>query len=186
METNRRPRADALRNREKLVAAAREAFDEGGIETSLERIAQRAGVGIGTLYRHFPSREELVAAVYASRLDELLGAVEPLTAQHGPSAALREFIGRYAGFVRAKRGLAESLRAGALREAATAAQTRERVNEAIGRLLRAGAADGSLRQDLDPDDVTSLLVGVFLSTQGRDDPAQIERLLDLVVAGLRP
>ncbi|MFF2052722.1 TetR/AcrR family transcriptional regulator [Leifsonia sp. NPDC058194] len=188
---SRAPRADAARNRALLVEAARAAFAAGGDQASLDAIARAAGVGIGTLYRNFPTREDLVAAVYASELDAVIAAAAE-GGDTGPDegrpadAGLRTWMDRYAEFVMAKRGMAESLRAGALADAANTAHTRERVNGAIAGYLKAGAATGVLRGDLAADDVTTALVGVFLATRDVADREQIARLLDLLVDGLRP
>ncbi|WP_223360091.1 TetR/AcrR family transcriptional regulator [Leifsonia sp. ZF2019] len=183
---SRAPRADAARNRAVLVEAARSAFAAGGEQVSLEAIARAAGVGIGTLYRNFPTREDLVAAVYAQELDAVIAAAEDHLDAVPADAALRSWLDRYAGFVTTKRGMAESLRAGALADAANTLHTRERVNSVIARFLEAGAATGALRGDLEADDVTTALVGVFLATRSTADTAQIARLLDLLVDGLRP
>ncbi|MGN6409693.1 MAG: TetR/AcrR family transcriptional regulator [Curtobacterium sp.] len=184
--TPRRPRADAARNRQRLVDAARTAFTAQGEDTSLEAVARAAGVGIGTLYRNFPTREDLIAAVYRAELDAALATVDDLLAPGAGSAAdaFRAFAGRYAEFVVTKRGLAETVRAGALRGTAEAAGTRERVNAAVQRFLDVGDSDGSLRTDLLADDVTAALVGILLSTRDAGDTAQTGRLLDILVAGL--
>lgn len=182
---SRAPRADAARNRALLVDAARAAFASGGEQVSLEAIARQAGVGIGTLYRNFPTREDLIAAVYASELDAVIAAADGLHDARPADVALRTWLDRYAAFVMTKRGMAESLRAGALADAANTAHTRERVNGAVEAFLRAGAQTGVLRGDLAADDVTTALVGLFLATRDVADPAQIARLLDLLVDGLR-
>ncbi|OJX73897.1 TetR/AcrR family transcriptional regulator [Leifsonia sp. 71-9] len=182
---SRAPRADAARNRALLVDAARAAFASGGEQVSLEAIAREAGVGIGTLYRNFPTREDLIAAVYASELDAVIAAADGLHDARPADVALRTWLDRYAAFVMTKRGMAESLRAGALADAANTAHTRERVNGAVGAFLQAGAQTGVLRGDLAADDVTTALVGLFLATRDVADPAQIARLLDLLVDGLR-
>lgn len=181
----RAPRADAARNRALLVDAARAAFATGGEQVSLEAIAREAGVGIGTLYRNFPTREDLVVAVYASELDAVIAVADDLHDARPADVALRTWLDRYAAFVTTKRGMAESLRAGALADAANTAHTRERVNGAIGAFLQAGAEAGVLRGDLAADDVTTALVGLFLATRDVADEAQIARLLDLLVDGLR-
>ncbi|SDU86405.1 DNA-binding transcriptional regulator, AcrR family [Microlunatus sagamiharensis] len=181
----RAPRADALRNRTALVDAARAAFLDVGEDASLEGIARGAGVGIGTLYRHFPRREDLVAAVYAEELDAVVEVADALVGGGGTAAAaFRAWADRYAEFVAAKRGMAEMLRPGALAGAAADAGTRGRVTEVVRRFLDAGRADGSLRDDLDAGDVTTTLVGVFLATRDTTDPHQLGRLLDLVIGGL--
>lgn len=178
----RAPRADAARNRAALVAAAREAFTTAGETASLEAIARAAGVGIGTLYRNFPTREDLVAAVYASELDDVLATAERLRGSLPAEAALRSWLDRYADFFATKRGMVAALRAGTLAGTATAANTRERVNAAMASLLHAGAESGALRADVPADDVTTAMLGIFLAT---DDPEQTTRLLDLLVEGLR-
>ena len=177
---SRAPRADAARNRALLVDAARAAFASGGEQVSLEAIAREAGVGIGTLYRNFPTREDLIAAVYASELDAVIAAADGLHDARPADVALRTWLDRYAAFVMTKRGMAESLRAGALADAANTAH-----NGAVGAFLQAGAQTGVLRGDLAADDVTTALVGLFLATRDVADPAQIARLLDLLVDGLR-
>ncbi|MFJ2979897.1 TetR/AcrR family transcriptional regulator [Curtobacterium sp. NPDC087082] len=186
--STRRPRADAARNRQRVVDAARAAFTAQGEDTSLEAVARAAGVGIGTLYRNFPTRDDLIAAVYRAELDAALATVDELlapgTGSGSAADAFRAFAGRYAEFVVTKRGLAETVRAGALRGTAEAAGTRERVNAAVQRFLDAGAADGSLRAELLADDVTAALVGILLSTRDAVDAAQTGRLLDILVAGL--
>ena len=182
----RRARADAARNRAAILDAAREAFTASGSEASLEAVARAAGVGIGTLYRNFPTREDLIAAVYSHELDAVLATIEPLLAEHEPAVALREFMRNYSRFIATKRGMAEALRAGGMRAAATTGRTRERVNAALQPVLDAGIATGVFREGTPADDVTAAMIGVFLSTAGTPDDAQTGRLLDLVVRGLRP
>jgi AcrR family transcriptional regulator len=182
----RAPRVDAARNRVALLDAARDAFSDDGADASLEAIARAAGVGIGTLYRNFPTREDLVAAVYATELDAVIAAADPLLHAQSPDRALRAWTDRYAAFVATKRGMAESLRAGALVGAAAANHTRERVNEVIDAFLAAGAETGVFRAEARADDVTTALVGFFLATRDAPDPAQTSRLLDLLIDGLRP
>ena len=186
VEPPRPLRADAARNRERLVAVARAAFaDEGAV--ALEAVARGAGVGIGTLYRHFPTREALVEAVYAAELDDVTASATPLLGRLAPDAALVAWLQRYARFVATKRGMAEVLRAGrAAGRSASTPTTRRRITAALAAILAAGARDGSLRADVEPDDVTAMLLGVFLSTAADDGPERVGRLLDLVVDALRP
>jgi AcrR family transcriptional regulator len=177
-----RIRSDARRNRERLLDAAAAAFGAAdGHPVSLESIARDAGVGIGTLYRHFPSREALVEAVYRAELAELSASASELLKQHPPKAALRRWMDRYASFVAAKRGMAESLRAMVDSGAVELSQTRASTIGAVDMLLRAGADDGSLRIDVRADDVVSSLLGIFLAT---GSPDQTGRMLDLLVAGV--
>lgn len=175
-------RSDARRNREKLLEVATAAFATAeGRPVSLEAIAREAGVGIGTLYRHFPSREALVEAIYRAELAEVAATAEQLLKRHPPKAALRRWMDRYASFVAAKRGMAESLHAMFDSGALQRSQTRDSIVGAVEVLLQAGADDGSLRSDVHAEDVVSSLVGIFLAS---GSPEQTGRLLDLLVAGV--
>ena len=182
----RPPRADAARNRESLVVAARTALAAPDPAPSLEGIARAAGVGIGTLYRHFPTRQALVEAVYAAELDDVTASASALLHDLPPDAALRAWMDRYALFVAAKRGVLDTMTAGWTTSRPATPHTRERINAVIADLLAAGARDGSLRDDIDADDVTALLLGAFLSAGPTGDPTQVARLLDLLVAAVRP
>lgn len=179
-------RADAQRNRDTLLIAARTAFAGADDTVPLEGIARDAGVGIGTLYRHFPTRESLVEAVYAAELDDVTTSAQALLARLTPDLALHAWLHRYAAFVATKRGMADTLRAGWASGRITTPKTRERITAAIGTIIEAGAQAGSLRGDVDPDDVTAMLLGVFLSTALTTDADQTGRLLDLVADALRP
>lgn len=181
----RRPRADATRNRDALVAAARTAFAAADDTVPLEGVARAAGVGIGTLYRHFPTREALVEAVYAAELDDVTSGVGELLAALEPDRALRAWMDRYAEFVATKRGMLDTLKAGWAAGRMATPTTRERITGVLAEFLAAGERDGSLRSGVDPDDVTAMLLGVFLSTAGRGSPGQVGRLLDLVVEAVR-
>ena len=178
-------RADARRNRDAVVAAARAAFAAAGDSVPLEAIARDAGVGIGTLYRHFPTREALVEAVYAAELDDVAGSAPALLARLPPDAALRAWMDRYAEFSARKRGMMGTLRAGWSAGRVTP-RTRERVNAAVGAILDAGRQSGAFRDDVTADDVTSMLLGVFLSTAQSGPTDQTRRLLDLLVDAVRP
>jgi AcrR family transcriptional regulator len=149
----------------------------------LETVARKAGVGIGTLYRHFPSREALIEAVYRAELERLCASADELLAELAPDAALRAWMRRYAEFVATKRGMAEALCAVVASGAVTSSQTRERLSTAIRTMLDAGAAAGSLRADVAAEDVTAGMAGILLAAA---TPEQVERLLDLLLDGLRP
>lgn len=177
-------RADARRNRDRLLQVAAAAFGTGG-EPSLEAIAQEAGVGIGTLYRHFPSREALVEAVYRAELSALCDEVGDLLAMNEAPVALRRWMDRYADFVTTKRGMADTLRAVITAGGLTSAHTRRAIDGAVATMLGAGVDSRTLRPDIEPDDVVTTLIGIFLATEGVDDRARVDRLLDLLVAGLR-
>ena len=175
-------RSDARRNREKLLEVATAAFATAeGRPVSLESIARDAGVGIGTLYRHFPSREALVEAIYRTELTEVAAAAEHLLQRHPPQIALRRWMDRYASFVAAKRGMAESLRAMVDCGTVELSQTRLSIVGAVDALLRAGAEEGTLRSDVQADDVVSSLIGIFLASAS---PDQTARMLDLLAAGV--
>jgi AcrR family transcriptional regulator len=177
-----RVRSDALRNRERLLEAAAAAFGAAdGRPVSLEAIARDAGVGIGTLYRHFPTRDALVEAVYRAELAEVAAAAGELLTRHPARVALRRWMDRYASFVAAKRAMAESLHAIFDSGAMQPSQTRDSIAGAVDLLLRAGADEGSLRSDVQADDVVSGLIGIFLAS---GSPEQTGRLLDLLVAGV--
>ena len=175
-------RADAHRNRERLLTSATAAFTAtDGTTVSLEAIARDAGVGIGTLYRHFATREALIEAVYCTELAEVAASAGQLLESHRPLVALRRWMDRYAAFVAAKRGMAESLRAMFASGTVKPSDTRDSVVGAVETLLKAGRADGSLRSDIRADDVVSSLIGIFLASGSTE---QANRMLDLLVDGL--
>jgi AcrR family transcriptional regulator len=175
-------RADAHRNRERLVEAAAAAFAAAdGTAVSLEAIAKDAGVGIGTLYRHFPSREALVEAVYRTELAEVSASAAELLEHHAPVTALRRWMHRYASFVAAKQGMAESLGLLFASGAVEPGDTRTSIVGAVDTLLRAGAADGTLRSDVSAEDVVSSLIGITIASHSTD---QANRMRDLLVDGL--
>ena len=183
-------RSDARRNRDKLVAVARAAFaaadgSAANDTVALETVAREAGVGIGTLYRHFPTREALVEAVYAAELDDVTDSAPALLGTLAPEQALRAWMDRYAAFVATKRGMADVLRASVASGRIATPATRQRITAAIGTILDAGAQAGTLRADAAPEDVTLLLLGTFLSTADERDPERTGRMLDLIVDALR-
>lgn len=184
---NTRPlRADAQRNRDHLLTVARAAFAADGDDVTLDRIAKDAGVGIGTLYRHFPTRDALVEAVYAAELDTVVADASPLLATLPGDEALRSWMNHYARFTAAKHGILGTLRAGWASGRMATPTTRERIVAVIGSFLAAGAADGTLRSDVQADDVVSMLLGVFVSAGGAGGSERTGRLLDLLVDALRP
>ena len=175
-------RADARRNRESLLEAALTAFSEAEVQdVTLERIARDAGVGIGTLYRHFPTRDALIEEVYRQELTRLCDAAGELLAELSPPDALRTWMDRFAGYLAAKRGLAGALQVVIAAGGTPFAHSRERMVGAVAVLLAAGAGK-SLRADATAEDVLVALSGI---TTASSDPAQTARLLDLLVDGLR-
>jgi AcrR family transcriptional regulator len=178
----RRLRADAQRNRDRLLDAAVHAFTTGGPDVTLEAIAKQAGVGIGTLYRHFPTREALIEAVYRNELAGLCASAEELLATEPPERALRDWMGNFVAYQSTKHGMADALRAVIASGGDPFAQSRTRVREAMDRLVKAGVAAGTIRDDVDPFDILVGTSGMGLATA---EPEQVSRLLDLLMAGLR-
>jgi AcrR family transcriptional regulator len=176
-----RQRADARENRERLITAARELFASGE-PVALEAIAKSAGVGIGTLYRHFPKREALVEAVYREQIEDLRAGADTLLASRPPADALRAWMDLFAEWAAAKRGMVQTL--AAMRASGTLdfGASRRQIETIIATLLSAGTATGELRADLDPADVRTLLAGILAAGA---DPEQIRRLFDLTLDAMR-
>jgi AcrR family transcriptional regulator len=184
VEPTRPQRADARRNRSRLTAAALELFAESQT-VSLEAVAGRAGVGIGTLYRHFPTREALIEAAYRDEVGRLC-AVDELLAAHPPDLALVEWMERFVAYAATKRGMSEALQAViASRNAQLFAETRAQIVDAIGALLTAAAAAGTLRRDVDPDDVFRAMGAVWQLPLEPGWQERARRLLGLLMDGLR-
>ena len=175
-------RADAVKNREHILAVAREALREAG-DASLIGIARRADVGPGTLYRHFPTREALIAAVYKEDVERLVRSVPQVLAEHAPLDAFRVWFRTLADFVQLKRGLGEALQTPVLQEVTDSAYAP--VVSAVGELIAACAADGSMREGLDPEDV--LLMMSFMTRVGPISAAaaRADRAMELAIEGLR-
>ncbi|SFT84910.1 TetR/AcrR family transcriptional regulator [Mesorhizobium sp. YR577] len=184
-KTRRKPRADSIRNREILLEAATQIFSAGGPQASLEAVARQAGVGIGTLYRHFPTREALFEAVYRHEVDHLGELAELLARDSDPVEALRKWLHANVRLVATKKGMVEGLQLVAHGSTELKAYSFERLSNAIGLLLDRGVAAGEIRSDISPEDLLRTLVGIFYS-QGTADwqPAAL-RLVDVFVDGLR-
>ncbi|GIJ37182.1 TetR family transcriptional regulator [Micromonospora andamanensis] len=178
-------RADAQRNRQRLLEAAVRAFSQAGAEVTLEQIARDAAVGIGTLYRHFPTREALVEAAYRNELERLCDSAAELLERLPPEAATRAWMDHFIDYLATKREMADALRLVIAAGTNPFAQSRDRLLAAVARLLTAGAAAGTIRPDVDPGDVLVGLSGVSLAAGGREQRDQAQRLLDLLMDGLR-
>jgi AcrR family transcriptional regulator len=183
-------RADARRNRERVLDAAVRAFSQAGPDVTgpdvtIDAIAKDAGVGIGTLYRHFPTREALVEAAYRNELARLCEAADELVAALPADAALRTWMDRFVDYMTTKRGMADALRAVIASGGNPFAHSRDRLLDAVTTLLRAGSADGNLRPDVAPADVLAGLSGVCLAAGEPAQRDQAQRLLDLLMDGLR-
>ncbi|SFK53604.1 TetR/AcrR family transcriptional regulator [Caulobacter sp. UNC279MFTsu5.1] len=182
---SRKPRADSLRNRDLLLAAAKAAFTEVGAEAPLEDVARRAGVGIGTLYRHFPARDALVAAVYAREVEQLTASAEALLAQRPAGEALAAWLDQLIDYLATKRVVAPALRADPGEGERLYASSGASISAALRRLTEAASAAGDIRPDIGFDDVVRMMTGV---AQGYEQPGwepSARRLLDVMMTGLR-
>ena len=186
MTTARPLRADARRNRDLLLDAAVRAFSRDGAAATLDGIAKDAGVGIGTLYRHFPTREALVEAAYRGELARLCDAAGELLAELPPDRALRAWMDRFVDYMRAKQGMRDVLNALVASGGDPFARSRDRMVTALGALLDAGRATGALRADVDAEDVLLAVSGVMLAAGKHASHDRVTRLLDVLVDGLRP
>jgi AcrR family transcriptional regulator len=178
-------RADAQRNRDALLVAATEAFTEDGPDVALETIAARAGVGIGTLYRHFPNRNALVEEAYRHEVEQLCEAAPTLLASMTPDRALYAWMERFARYIATKRGMGEALRSAVASDSTLFSRTREQITSALRQLIDAGVADGSLRGDVDPEDLMRAMGAVWHLPMGPGWHEHVRRLLNLLVDGLR-
>jgi AcrR family transcriptional regulator len=177
-------RADAQMNHDRLLDAAARAFASEGVGASLKAIAQDAGVGIGTLYRRFPTREILVEATYRNEVARLCAVAPELLAASPATEALRTWMDSFVDFMATKQGMADVLRV-VLVSPADIMQTRTLLADALATLLTAGAAEETLRSDLDPMDVLMGLGGVTLIAGESGERDLAGRLLDLLMDGLR-
>jgi AcrR family transcriptional regulator len=184
-EVLRPQRADAQRNREKILVASRELFAAEGADVSLEAIAKRAGVGIGTLYRHFASRDALVEAVYRNEVDQLCGAAQELLEQYPPERALAEWMDRFIAYAATKRGLSSALKSLSVAQSELFPATRERLLSTIASFLAAGRAAGTIRADVDEGDVLRAMNAVWAMPDGPEWIEQAHRVLRLLIDGLR-
>ena len=171
-------RADARRNFDALIAAARDVFSEQGVAASLEDVARRAGVGIGTLYRNFPTRQELVEAVYVGEIRELCAAAGAADPEH-PWDALVSWLHRFVDYVATKRALAEGLN----RDSTIFTACRTQMYGAGEPLLQRAQAAGEARTDLSFDDLVRLVIGVL--SAGFPDDRQRDKVLEIALDGVR-
>ncbi|HEX6468728.1 MAG TPA: TetR/AcrR family transcriptional regulator [Streptosporangiaceae bacterium] len=184
-----RPRAriaEARRNRQSLIAAATRAFASGGEHVSLEAIAKDAGVGVGTLYRHFPKRELLVEAVYADQVERLGASARELLAQHPPAEAFGLWMVVFTDWAATKHGMVDALRALISSGRVEPGRMRQQLIEIVSLFLHAGVAAGDLRSDVAAPDVAAILTGVLGVAGAPDQRAEAVRMLNIVLDGLRP
>jgi len=184
-EAARRPRVDAVRNRERLLEAAKAIFSAGGPDASLEAVARRAGVGIGTLYRHFPTREALFEAVYRREVQQLVELAEQLKSEVAPVDALRRWLRSNVEVVATKKGMLAALALAVHGSSELYAYAFERLTKAVGALLDRAVAAGELRDDISPEDLLRALVGMSYIHDQPGWQESVLRLVDVFVDGLR-
>ncbi len=183
--TVRKPRADAIRNRERVLEAAKAVFSAGGPDASLEAVARRAGVGIGTLYRHFPTREALFEAVYRREVQQLSELAEALKSEADPVNALRRWLRSNVEFVATKKGMSAALALAVQSSSELTAFSFDRLTKAVGALLDRAVAAGEIRSDISPEDILRALVGMCYLHDRPGWQKSVVRLLDVFVDGLR-
>lgn len=180
----RRPlRADAQRNYDRLIESARETFTELGGDAPLEEVARRAGVGIGTLYRHFPNRLDLLESIYREDVDRLAALAHTLTAQLGPWDALEEWLEEFSAYAATKRILFQEIVAVAGKDARVFIHSRAAIGEAAELVVGGAQRAGVVRADIEVSDVTRLVGGCTMMPGA--DAGQQRRMLRLVLDGLR-
>jgi AcrR family transcriptional regulator len=183
---SRKPRADALRNRDRVLEAAKTVFSAGGSDASLEAVAREAGVGIGTLYRHFPTREALYEAVYRREVEQLGEMAEQLKDDAAPVDALRRWLRSNVEFVATKKGMAAALAlAAGPPPSELTAFSYDRLTKAIALLLDRAVAAGEIRSDVSAEDLLRTLVGMCLLHDQPGWQAGVMRMLDVLIDGLR-
>ena len=178
-------RADATRNRDMLLAAATRAFASSEDEPSMRAIAREAGVGIATLYRHFPTRESLVDAVYHDQVERLTVGARELLEQFPPAAAMRGWMDLFGDWLMTKHGMTGTLLAMIESGEIALGQTRAQLLDVITTILVAGRAAGDLRPDVTAEDIAASLIGIFTVAGKPGQRSQAERLLNLLMDGLR-
>ncbi|WP_194908730.1 TetR/AcrR family transcriptional regulator [Catenulispora rubra] len=179
-------RSDALRNRESVLAAATRAFATSEAEPSMREIARQAGVGVATVYRHFPTREALVDAVYRDQVVRLTAGAHDLLGAHSPARALRLWMDLFADWLATKRGMTDTLLAMVDSGEISLAHTRGELLSAVAAILDAGIAAGEIRADTSAEDVSAAVLGILAVSAERGKAAQAQRLLDVLMDGLRP
>ena len=180
----RQPRTDAVRNRERVLEAAKSVFSAGGPDASLEAVARHAGVGIGTLYRHFPTREALFEAVYRREVEQLADLAEQLKTEASPVEALRRWLRSNVEFVATKKGMSAALALAVNSSSELSAYSFERLTKAVGALLDRAVAAGEIRADISSEDLLRALVGMCYLHDQPGWQASVLRLLDVFVDGL--
>jgi AcrR family transcriptional regulator len=177
-------RADAQRNLDALLEAAKAVFGASGVDAPVREIAARAGVGVATVYRHFPQRSDLIAAVFRREVDACAAAAPALAREHEPVEALARWLRRYTSFIATKRGLAAALHSGAPAFDALPAYFRQHLEPALQSLLDAAVTAGQVRDDVEPYELLRA-VGNLSTATGEDGALHSRRMVDLLIDGLR-
>jgi AcrR family transcriptional regulator len=184
IQSKRKVRADARRNEDAVLEAAKEVFKSTGVDAPVREIAARAGVGVGTLYRRFPTRSDLIAAVFRREVDACAAEAVVLANEHPPGEALARWLKRYTEFLATKKGLAAALRSGDPAFDALPGYFRGRFEPCLASLLHSAAAVGDIRADVAPFDLLRA-VGNLSVASGEDGPEHTQRVLNLLFDGLR-
>jgi AcrR family transcriptional regulator len=182
----RKPRSDAQRNRERILDVAKDAFTRSGVNASLDEIAKEAGVGPGTLYRHFPTRETLLEAVYRTEMEKLASAEQKFAEELPPVEALRAWLLLFVDYIAAKQLIAPALNALLGDPKKVFEASHARVWEAIRALVKRAIKSGDMRKDLDPIDLLRALIGVANVATSPDWQQSARRLVDILITGSRP
>ena len=182
----RKPRTDAQLNRERLLDVAKEAFTRSGPNASLDDIAREAGVGAGTLYRHFPTRDALIEGVYRTEVEKLAAAEPRFAATMSPIEALRAWMLLFVDYIAAKQIIASALNAYVGGPSKLYEGSRAQVQGAIDALVKRAIKNGDIREDLEPFDLLRALVGVSNVASGPDWQQSARRLVDIFISGSRP
>jgi AcrR family transcriptional regulator len=185
-KTARKPRADAQRNRQRILEVAKRVFTRGGAEASMDEITKRARIGPGTLYRHFPTRDDLLAAVYISEVEKLAEAQRKLSAELPPIKALRAWLLVFIDYIAAKKIIAPALNAMAGGPSRVFEQSSRVMEEAAHALASRAVASRDLRPDVDPMDLLRAIYGVSSAGSTDDWPAKARRFVDILIQGSRP
>jgi len=184
-KVSRKPRTDALRNRDRVLEAARRVFSAGGPEASLEAVAKTAGVGIGTLYRHFPTREALFEAVYRREVQQLADLAKRLEKEAESIEALRQWMRSCVKFVATKKGMSAALAFAVSKESDLFSYSSDLLTRAVGELLKRAGSAGEIRNDISPEDLLRVLVGMCYTHDQPGWQKNVLRLVDVFVDGLR-
>ena len=182
----RKPRTDAQRNRERILEIAKEAFTRSGADTSLDDIARDAGVGPGTLYRHFPTRDALIEAVYRTEVEKLAAAERRFAEAMPPIEALRAWMLLFVDYIATKQIIAPALNAYVGGASKLYEGSRAQVQGAIDALVKRAIKNRDIRRDLDPFDLLRALIGVSHVASGPDWQQSARRLVDILITGSRP